>query len=824
MRIHAKIGKRNTRLAHLLIFLSSLLSSCAPQVTARSPRGAGARERVTSEGRPPVAVVEREGDARGAVAVAVTTQGIAPERGAVVGVALAALVEARLAARGVEANAIGGWDGWRLRALVASPADAARMVDEARAAMLAPVGEGEPAMTAVARKAAALAHRPIDAAIVEFARCTGEAFGFGSEATPSAREVESWRRAAHGLGRVAVSTAGDTAIADAVAGALTRATPWPSAAEKKAAAWPAADERAAVYDASGELLPGAARVIVTVRTALPERAAAAAQALGDPRGALASRLGGLETPARVRSVVATAHSDGGCVAATIDMAARDLAIDAPARIATAAALARQEAATEVQDAPVRPGIGRDLALRAADPRDAAERAAWWSLAAPHPGALDGEQQQRASVAVGIAAARDAREAPRADAVRAAIDHATLAWHAPVVEARTRVERGQGEAWVVVASPCGTMAEADGDAGSGAAVAAAAAEQASEKATCNARVEAVAAPDAIGLVAHGPACADESALAHAHRLADLAARTFAADSLDSSHVARARTLLMARAGGAEARAFSALASALAPGHPSWVAPFGSSFGLASASDDAIAMRASAVRAGPLRVAVMADVDAAEAEAAVRAVDRWIARRPGESRVCASPASAAPPHPGTYVADRPAGATPEAWLAFALSPHDAAGLRHAHWMAAALDGADGLLARALGSIPGDAHDDLASAWGASIAGEPRAPALVVRLAAAGGSLDTAVAQTRALFDRLRQGALRDEDVARASALLARRRLGASLDPRARVLDLWRSPAASGPAVPAPTLDSLRAFAAATLHDHALVIVAARPPRMR
>ena len=84
--------------------------------------------------------------------------------------------------------------------------------------------------------------------------------------------------------------------------------------------------------------------------------------------------------------------------------------------------------------------------------------------------------------------------------------------------------------------------------------------------------------------------------------------------------------------------------------------------------------------------------------------------------------------------------------------------------------------------------------------------------------AVAQTRVLLDRVRQGALGEEDRARAAAVVARARLAASLDPRARAIALWRgeTPATT------PSLDAMRAFAAAALHDDALVIVASRPPR--
>src|SRR6185437_12377462 len=109
--------------------------------------------------------------------------------------------------------------------------------------------------------------------------------------------------------------------------------------------------------------------------------------------------------------------------------------------------------------------------------------------------------------------------------------------------------------------------------------------------------------------------------------------------EPSRIAEARTALLARAAQPEARAFGSLAGALAPGHPSWVDPDGTLFGLGSISDDSVAVRAASVRAGPLRIAVVADADAAQADAAVRAADRWVARGLGDSRSC--PATAAPP---------------------------------------------------------------------------------------------------------------------------------------------------------------------------------------
>jgi hypothetical protein len=169
--------------------------------------------------------------------------------------------------------------------------------------------------------------------------------------------------------------------------------------------------------------------------------------------------------------------------------------------------------------------------------------------------------------------------------------------------------------------------------------------------------------------------------------------------------------------------------------------------------------------------------------------------------------------------PAGARSEVLLAVPLSSTETAARVDATWLAATLDGPDGLLARALGAPPGDDGHALASHWSAAVLGGARAPALALHLTADDATLDAAVAQTRALLDRVRQGALRDDDVARATRAIASTRLAAALDPRQRAIALWQDETPT----PAPTLEALRAFAAAALRDDALVIVVARPPRL-
>ena len=474
--------------ARSLLVLALAGTACGAKTGdgARAPGRDAAGDVRLAKDRPPLVAIVREGDARSAIAAAVSTSGVAAERGAEVAVALAGAIEARLGAKGIhDATVIGGWDGYRVRAFVSDEAQAANMIDALRAALLAPMESDSTALAGATKKLAALAKRPLaDPALLEAVRCTGEAFASVKAASPAlaptltGRELEAWRRAAHGLGRVAMSAAGSERVALAATAAIAGGDAWPTAAPALAEAWPAPNARAEVYDATGTLSAGGARVTLAVRTSSASQAVLAANSLGDARGPLASRLAALDAPARIEGVVATAHAGGGCVTVTFDVAARDLGTDSSGRIATAVALARQELAVEVSDAPSDPAMARAIALRAGDPREAAERAAWWALcdlpASSASPPMVGSSELRFAIAIGLASGRDAAPADalatRASAIRSDLDRAMVAWHSPVVDARTSAERGQGELWLLIGSPCGTAPEVDADAGLGAAAA------------------------------------------------------------------------------------------------------------------------------------------------------------------------------------------------------------------------------------------------------------------------------------------------------------------------------------------------------------------
>ena len=285
-------------------------------------------------------------------------------------------------------------------------------------------------------------------------------------------------------------------------------------------------------------------------------------------------------------------------------------------------------------------------------------------------------------------------------------------------------------------------------------------------------------DGIGLLVHDSARPGESPVALARRLADLAARPLARRPFRP----RARSPGRARRCSPTATRWRCArwglsARRLAPDHPSWIEPLGTHVRARPLRPTRRSPHApSSLRAGPLRVAVLANADSSQAEAAARAVDRWVARRAGEASACPAVNALAPARPGTYAVDLAAGCHPRGHpgVRAAAGGRDARD-RLARWTAAALDGPDGLLARALGEPPpGRVTTDRSPEAGVPRVVGTRAPALAMRVSADDATLDTAVAQTRALLDRLRQGALRDDDRARAGAALARAALAGSLDP--------------------------------------------------
>ena len=841
---------------------AALIVGCGPAVPAVQPtapvHGAALLPDVRiAKDRPPVVLVAREGDPSGAIAFAVTTSSLEGNDGdPEPAVALAGVVEARLAAKGFAPVVVPSWSGFRAALLVATAEAAAPATDAVREALSAPIDDKD--LAAAKKKLAALAARPLrDASLARWARCVGSphalparaGVGVGRSGDDLAvARLEKWRAGAHGLGRVALAVAAPSAMAESVATAIARGPAWKAGASAGASTTTSTSAiDVEVYEASADI-SGAVLVHATLDVGTGSDAVSTAEALGDPHGPLASRLASLDLPFRLREVTGTAEPRGGCVgivleaapslAAATNSAASSVTPSVPSdlasRVADALALVHLEAQAHLAEGGT--GLdGRSLARRAGDAREAAERAAWWALADAWLSPASSLVAQRAvglstpmrgSVALGVPLRRgsspNAETAlePSRDALASAVQRAAVSWQKPVAEGRARVEPGQGEAWVLVATPCGTEGETDTDAGLTALFTFATAEMA--KSSPEARVEPWVVPDGAGLLVHGPALAGETSAAQARRLADVVARSFAADPVSLPALSRARAELLrqdARGGG---RALGVLASAVTPGHASWFVAAGREDTLARSADAAVLARGQALRASPLRVAVLANVDAAQGDAALRAADRWIDRRVGDARTCRAGAAAASPRPGTYAVDPRAGAAPEAYLAFPFAAGDERARAAAAIVAAALDGEGGLLDKALGA-PG-----LARASSARVVGWPRAPALVIRMVSTQAALDGAVMQARMLVDRVKKAGLAPADHERGTTAAAREALVAALDPRARVVAIWRGEPIPTPAQPLPrgkaSAEEVRTFAARYLGEETMVVVASRPPRVK
>jgi hypothetical protein len=802
----------------LVLALSGCLEGASPPA-GPAPAGAlgalpggnaGRIEVRRLDARPRLTLVSRDGDPSPAVA-AVFVTGLGPA----LTTALAAVVEARLRAAGFDAELRVDRDAFRARVLVPDPGRVPALFATLATAAGRPVSAGSPEVALAIQRLQSLKRNPLDAVeLAPIAACTGALGVTPGEALPDlaaepgARELEAARRAALHVGNISLAAVGPATFAVVVAQALERTDGWPPPGA------PPPEEVAAPDAAGAYTAPSldrrSARLTLAARVADPALAAAAAERLGAADSPLAARLRLLTEPWRVVQVAGVARAHGGCVSAVLEMIPRAQRQPVEPGAAVAAVIARREIAAELAVGNAGSVVARQI-LTAAEPREAASRAAWWAMAAPAPAA-----PPRWSTALGVPALaappRDAGAGPAASArFQVEIDRASAV--ASGAERRLAAEHGQGELWVLLASPCGAAEEGTPDAGFGALAILAAIE--GRRRPADVAIDPWITSDGLGVVAHASFRDErETSGELAHRVADAAARVLTATLPSPEAIAAARAALLdhlEHASGHQGTAFEAFAPALVPEHPSWVEPFGLWSRVAGAPTEGVRARAHALAWGPLRLAVIANTDAAQAGVAADAVDRWLSPAPGP-RVCRAAASSAsragrvevhlasdaPLAQGLLGAAFPAAATPGA----AYPYRDLADTT-----AAALDGPGGLLAGALAGAAATAS--------ARVMGGGRAPSLVVDVRAPDGSLTSAVSEVKGLLLRLPTAAT-EADLLRAAAVVERREHEALADPRRRLADLWSG--RRGPAPGRPSLTAWRAFLNATLREPALVVVEA------
>jgi hypothetical protein len=814
------LASRTARLLGLLALIAAVSCGGTDAGNPAAPTGNGSLVPVASMGRievraagerPRLTLVSRDGDPTPALVVAVAT-----DLGPVATTALAALVEARMTAAGYDVDTRVDRSAFRMRWL----ADAARLQSffvDLSTSFRKPVAPGGPELAAAGQRLASLRRNPLDAPeLAPVASCTGR-LGIATGdvipdlAAPSgARELDGWRRSTLHAGRASLAAVGPATFCASVDRSLSRTGGWqqgPVAVDPL----PTADSLG-VYAAVG-LDRRSARLVAAVRVADGRSAVAAADRLGASDSPLNARLASLSPGWRATEVIGTARPRGGCVAVTVEASQLAASPAMEQSLAAAAALMRQEIRSEVARG-ADPAVATAQILTAAEPREAASRAAWWALSSAQPG-----MPERWATAVALPPTADMK--PRgpgdatagAEAVRARLGaelgRAIAAAAAPATEKRVAIEQGQGEVWVLLGSPCGVADEGMDEAGISA-LAAATAVESRRRADDDVQLEPWITADGVGVIAHAaPRDGRETPGSVARRAADAAGRVLAAPSMSSEALGAARAATLShleRSAGRQGIAMESLAVALAPGQPSSVEPFGLWSRVAGSGLEGVRLRWQALASGPVRLAILANHDRAQAAAAGAAADRWLGPRAADRTCRAATASAA--KPGRIELRLPRDTPMAQALIGAVVPAQSAEL--AQLAALALDGESGLLSAALAASPG------VRATARMHAGA-RLTAVIIDVRAPPDALATAVTETKALLARLGQTAT-DADLNRAVAAAARRHRDLRSDPRRRLVDLWTGTARPAPA--RPQLAAWRTFFAEVLRDTNLVVVEAKP----
>lgn len=749
-----------------------------------SSRGGSARIELREvDSHPPINLVVRLGDPLPAVAFA-----SAQDRGSVASVAVSALLLSRLAARGInDVMSVPTENGLQLAALCADQAAARAFIEQVTAALATPVAERDPALRAIQEHLAALRSRAFAGkGEANAAACSGEVglapgMGVPDVSTAAGRaELEGFRQFAFAARASAFAAVGPSEFVNAAASELEDVPNWPSgdAAEDP---WPENDT------AEADSVEGARRLSISLRVADADGALAALRTLSGTRAVLPSRLRAFLPGVSLERVAFQARPRGACLRVDLGLPDSDPGTT-PRDAALAVSLVSEEAHAGAVAAAR--SIEENI-IEPSDPRQAAARAAWRALTGRRePG------PERRAIAVSVHASERPAFDGFANVLREVEAHPARA----PMEARLRAEPGQSELWVLLGSTCGTLAESNDNAGQSAI----ALTMAAHEASADVELEPWITTDAVGLLAHSPRLPLESANEQAERVARALSRALSERSNAVDALAIAQSELFASVGGVPRPGYARLLDALAPEHSAWLDPRGTWASLAQANRDSVAARSRELLHGPLRVAVLSNEDEAQATVASRALDRWFAPWRDDTRRCQASAERAPRSGELTLAVPDSGNAESAYIGVPF-PSRLKFEREAEAFAALLNAPRGPLGLALSAA------GINASARASIIGGGRAAALLVEIHAGDEDARKATLEVRRALDRAVAGQISNDDLATAQRNAAQRALGSSLDPRRRIVDLWRGGATEGTLSRA----SLRAFQAA-LSGAAQVVV--------
>ncbi|MET0794440.1 MAG: hypothetical protein ABW061_23160, partial [Polyangiaceae bacterium] len=709
---------------------------------------------------------------------------------AVASVALSALILTRLRAHGIsDVVSVPTAGGIQLALLCADSAAAGTFIERVTAALALPVTERDEALPVIQEHLTALrSHTFAGRAEASVAECSGELGVIPGAAIPDVRtpagraELEKYREFAFAARSSAFAAVGSSEFVNAAANELEKAPSWPSG-DPAEDPWPAAD----LVDA--DALDGRRRLSVALRVPDAEAALGSVRGLIGTQASLASRLRSSAQGYTLERVVFRARPRGACL--RVDLGLPDGAPGpTPKEAAQAASLVSEEMRRALPTVDLAGALEENI-VEPADPRQGAARAAWRALSERQdPG------PERRFVALSVHPNERAAFNGWSTVLN---DFETRPQRAPL-ETRLRAEPGQGELWVLVGSPCGSLGESNDDAGQSAL----ALTLAARAATADVALEPWLTADSVGLLAHAVREPSESANEQAERVARSLARALTERDARGDAFAVAQRELFSAVGGAPRPGYARLLDALAPDHVAWLEPRGTWASLAFANRDSVAARGRDLLRGPLRVAVLANEDEAQASVASRALERWLAPFRDDPRRCQATPERAARSGEVSLTITDAASTESAYVGVPFASrlkYD----REAEAFSAFLNAPRGPLARAL------ADAQLNASARASIIGGGRAAALLIEIHSSDADARKATLEVRRALDRAVAGQLSNDELTAAQRTAAQRALSASLDPRRRIVDLWRGATESPPL----SRSSLRGFQAA-LSGAAQVVV--------
>jgi len=698
--------------------------------------------------------------------------------GATASVWLEALLEERLErATLLDLEPRPSGNGFVLRARVATPEAAERLMRASHDALAAKVAPGELARIAERASRGPLVRSWTGDADRAVGDCVGELSSRAPATAPTLVDLERYRQAIFSTKAVALAAVGPRPVLDAVARALRDGEDWPTESVLSDP-WPAGDVAGA---APGD--PGSAAVSVALRLGDPARALDAAKELGARGSLLVAHVEALEPAWSVVRVVGTTRARGACLRVDLDAAPGNPVT--PSDAAGVAALALDEASRAVAGATANPWSLDRGVLESTDPRDAATIAAWRALAMqlePGPTRVFASYLGSITPDGGGAFAR-------------ALDEARAERQKPSIELRRAAEVGQGETWMLLASPCATLSESSQTAGLAALTVRALAHDTPE--LDGVHIEPWVSGTGVGLLAHGTRLGPaETSREHADRVASALGRVLAATRITDESAAAARLRLQADLGQETELLWPVAIEALAPRHPSLLDPRGTWQSVTELPTHAAEVERRALVRGPLRLAILSNSETAQIDGAELSLERWL--RPERRRAVDCPsAPAVLPRAAEYEVDPPSGgaAGSRALVAVAVPPSPTGGLPlEAEWTAHLLNREHGWLDRSV-RVPG-----LAIHAEATVLGGRDAAALAIEIVATGDRAREAASQARAVLARLAEGAATAEDLAAARLELEQASALAAVDPRQRVVQLWLGGMAPKPP---PDLAALRRF---------------------